>query len=438
MNMDDAMAWLAGLDSHGVILGLDRIRLLMQQLGDPHRRFPSIHIAGTNGKGSTATFLAAVLQEAGFRTGLYTSPHLSRFTERIKISGVEIAEEQVTTLAERLRAIIRSAPETVAPTYFEVTTAMAFAYFGEQQVDYAVVETGLGGRLDATNLLNPLFSVITNVAMEHTDCLGDTLEQIAREKGGIIKAGVGVLTAAAVPEALDVLRELCARQGSRLVRVGGEIRPEAVVLHRGDGSRCFDYVGRGIRWPGLRVNMLGDYQVENATLALGVVEGLIANGAQIPEDAVRRGLAAARWPGRLEMISTEPRILLDGAHNPHAAHALRRALENDLSFDRLTLVLGILHDKDIPAVAEQLLPLADQLILTRPAYIRGEDPHRLARRIPAPRQALHVCEHIPEAVGKALSLYRRGDLIVITGSLYTVGEARDYILSQENPSFQRS
>ncbi len=432
------MAWLAGLDSHGVILGLDRIRWLMQQMGDPHRRFPSIHIAGTNGKGSTATFLASMLQEAGFRTGLYTSPHLSRFTERIKISGVEITEEQVATLAERLRAIIRSAPETVAPTYFEVTTAMAFAYFGEQQVDYAVVETGLGGRLDATNLLNPLFSVITNVAMEHTDHLGDTLEQIAREKGGIIKPGVGVLTAAAVPEALDVLRELCVQRGSRLVRVGGEIRAESVVLQGGDGSRCFDYLGRGIRWSGLRIDMLGDYQVENATLALGVVEGLIANGAQIPEDAVRRGLAAARWPGRLEMISTAPRILLDGAHNPHAAQALRRALENDLSFDRLTLVLGILQDKDIAAVAEHLLPLADQLILTRPAYVRGEDPHRLARRIPALRQALHVCEHIPEAVVKALSLYRRGDLIVITGSLYTVGEARDYILSQENFSFQWS
>ncbi len=432
------MAWLTGLDSHGIILGLERIRWLMQQLGDPHRRFPSIHIAGTNGKGSTAAFLASVLQEAGFRTGLYTSPHLSRFTERIKISGVEISEEEVATLAARLQAIVRSAPETVAPTYFEVTTALAFAYFGEQQIDYAVVETGLGGRLDATNLVHPLFSVITNVAMEHTDYLGDTLAEIAREKGGIIKPGVDVVTATAARPALDVLRQLCAQRGSHLVRVGEEIRSEGVVLRRQDGSRRFDYVGQGVRWSGLKIHMLGDYQVENATLALAVVEGLIAEGVRIPEAAVRRGLAAVRWPGRLEMISQEPRILLDGAHNPQATQALRRALQNDLSFHRLILVLGILQDKDIPAVAEPLLPLADQLIVTRPSDVRGEDPHDLASRIGAAGPAPQVCEHIPAAVGKALSLYDQGDLIVITGSLYTVGEARDFILSQEDPPFQRS
>ncbi len=436
--MVEALAWLTSLDSHGVLLGLDRIRWLMQQLGDPHRCFPSIHIAGTNGKGSTAAFLAAVLQEAGFRTGLYTSPHLSRFTERIRISGIDIAEAEVARLAARLQQIVRSAPKTLAPTYFEVTTAMAFAYFGEQQLDYAVVETGLGGRLDATNLLHPLLSVITNVGMEHTDYLGDTVVEIAREKGGIIKAGVDVLTAAAVPEALDVLQELSARRGCRLFRVGHEIRSQNVVLLGEDGSRSFDYVGRHVRWAGLRINMLGEHQVENATLALGVVERLLDDGARIPENAVRRGLAAARWAGRLELISREPRILLDGAHNPDAAQALRRTLKNDLSFKRLILVLGILQDKDIPAVATPLHPLADQLILTRPSYVRGEDPHRLARKIGAAGRTVEVCEHIPEAITKALSLYRRGDLIVVTGSLYTVGEARDYILSQENSSFQRS
>lgn len=430
MNYKDALACLEEMEVHGIVLGLDRVRRLLHALGDPHRRFRSVHIAGTNGKGSTAAYTASVLREAGMRTGLYTSPHLHRFTERITLSGKEIFPGDVARQMERILSVIRSAGPDFTPTYFEVTTAMAFAYFGEQNVDFAVVEAGLGGRLDATNVLDPELSVITNVAVEHTEYLGNSLEEIAREKGGIIKKGVDVVTAVREPAALTVLEKICGRSGSRLIRAGREITARSVVRDRSGGGWIFTYRGEEHEWKDLTVPLLGAYQVENAVLAMGVIEGLLRRGVEIPEAAVRAGLSAARWPGRMEVISKDPFVIVDGAHNPHAAEALRRTLREDLTYRRLILVMGVLRDKDIPAVVTPLLFEADCLIFTRPDYFRAADPHALAGKVDGGDLDLRVTDTIADAVDLALSLYETGDLILVTGSLYTVGEARGYLLEK--------
>ncbi len=429
MNFEEAMATLEGLELHGIVLGLDRIRYLLEALGNPQETFPSIHIAGTNGKGSTAVYLNAIFQKAGLRTGLYTSPHLHRFPERITLSGEEVAPEVVVAQTERLLQIIRSAGPDFHPTYFEVTTAMAFSVFAEAGIDIAVVETGLGGRLDATNVIRPLVSVITNVAMEHADYLGDSLEAIAREKGGVIKPGGVTVTGVRHPQVRTILEEIADRKGGRLVRLGEEIRVEDVQVHREEGGRSFTFRGVEKSWKGLTIDLIGEHQVRNAAVALGVVEVVMEQGVKISDAAIYAGLREARWPGRLETISKDPWIMVDGAHNPHAARVLQQVLKDDLDYRRLILVIGILQDKDIPAIVLPLLSCTDRLILTRPEYYRGTDPEVLAEKIRQPGLDVTVTGSVRDAVDAARALYAPGDLILVTGSLYTVGEARETLLS---------
>ncbi len=429
MNYEHALACLEDLEVHGMVMGLERIIRLLTALGEPHQRFRSIHIAGTNGKGSTAAYIASVLREAGVRAGLYTSPHLNRFTERISISGSEILPGQVARYVEQLLSIIQSSGPDFTPTYFEVTTALAFAYFADEDVDYAVVEAGLGGRLDATNVLVPEMSIITNVALEHTEYLGDSVEEVAREKGGIIKSGVEVVTAETDPRVLGVLEEICLSRESRLIRIGREIEAGSIHMKRPEGFRIFDYRGEEHQWKGLATHLLGAYQVKNAALALGALEGLMRKGLEVPETAIREGLSNARWPGRMEVISLDPYLILDGAHNPHAVHVLLESLKQDLSYRRLIVVIGVLDDKDIQGVVTPLLSCADTMILTRPRYFRGANPEVLAGQIQTSHTDIYVKMGIPDAIDHAVSLHEPGDLILVTGSLYTVGEARDYLLN---------
>lgn len=428
MNYQEALAYLNDLEVHGIILGLDRMRRLLSDLGDPHHRFRSIHIAGTNGKGSTAAYIVSILEASGGRVGLYTSPHLERFTERILISGEEIPTEQVARYMEKILSIIQAAGADFKPTYFEVTTALAFAYFAEMGVELAVVETGLGGRLDATNVVVPEICVITNVALEHTEYLGNTVEEIAREKAGIIKKGVEVLTAESNPRALAVIEEICRRQSSRLSRLGPDFQVEVVAPRRSQDLQTFNYLGVDHRWEGLTISLLGAYQLKNAGLALAVIESLLRKGWNVSQAALRNGLSAARWPGRMEIVSSDPFVIIDGAHNPHAVQALVSTLEKEIVYRRLILVIGILQDKDILTVVTPLLAHTDALILTKPQYFRGADPQTVLKMVE--REGLQVCvrEEIPDAINHALSLYEPGDLILITGSLYTVGEARTCLL----------
>jgi dihydrofolate synthase/folylpolyglutamate synthase len=427
MAFQETIEYLFGLQKHGIKFGLANSLLLMERMGDPHRRFRSVHIAGTNGKGSTAAFLDRMLRESGLRVGLYTSPHLVSFTERIRINGVPVTEERVVELAARVREVASSLPSpdgrgTVLPTFFEVTTAMAFTCFAEEGVDMAVVETGMGGRLDSTNVITPLVSVITNIDLEHTEFLGTTLPEIAAEKAGIVKQGVPVVTGAVQPDVVAVLEAEAGRRSAPLYRMPIDFRADRIS----DGQPLtFSYHGISTGYDGLRIGMAGRHQVQNASLALAAAECLAGSGIAIPEDAVRSGLERAAWPGRLERVAEGPDIYLDGAHNPASASVLADALrELKQGHRRLVLVLGILGDKDRRGIIERLVPLADRVVVTKPNYARAMDVAALAREV----GALHHAVSEAADVGAALALAREGaardDLIVVTGSLYTVGDAR--------------
>lgn len=426
MSYQSIIDYLFGLQKQGIKFGLSNSIQLMELMGDPHRRFRSVHIAGTNGKGSTAAFLAGMLEAAGCRVGLYTSPHLVSFTERIRINGVPVTEERVVELAEQVRARYEGALSAdggpLTPTFFEVTTAMAFTCFADEQVDIAVVEAGMGGRLDSTNVITPLVSVITNIDLEHTDYLGTTLEQIATEKAGIIKAGVPVVTGVVQPEVIGVIERQASLAGSSVFRLPRDFSAERMTA---GPAQEFDYRGLHSLLPSLRISMLGRHQVGNACLALAAAECIGRAGLAIPEAALRSGLARARWEGRLERVAQGPDIYLDGAHNPASARVLADALPDlTRAYRRLVLVVGILQDKDYRGILDRLVPLADRVIVTRPNYSRALDIPSLAAEVGAVHRDVASAASVSEAIDLARREARVGDLILVTGSLYTVGDAR--------------
>jgi dihydrofolate synthase/folylpolyglutamate synthase len=431
MAFQETIRYLYSLQQQGIKFGLTNSFLLMSCMGDPHRRFRSIHVAGTNGKGSTAAFLESMLRAAGYRVGLYTSPHLVSFTERIRVNGAPISEDRVVELAERVRECYRRDEGTpgipaMSPTFFEVTTIMAFTHFAEEAIDVAVVETGMGGRLDSTNVITPLVSVITNVDLEHTEYLGDTLEAIAREKAGIMKEGVPVVTAASQPEVVSVLRGEAAIRRAPFYCMPDDFGPEGAPS---GALPHFSYQGIATRYANLNISMLGRHQVTNACLAVAALELATSAGLQVPEQAVRGGLARAIWPGRLELVAVRPSVYLDGAHNPASAVVLAEALRDLKRFHRrLVLVLGILADKDHRGIIDRLVPLADRVIVTQPQYARAMDAAALDREV-APLAVDRVCARtIAEAITEARAQSDPDDLVVVTGSLYTVGEARSLLL----------
>ncbi|NTW59646.1 MAG: bifunctional folylpolyglutamate synthase/dihydrofolate synthase [Nitrospirae bacterium] len=439
MSYQETIDYLFGLQKHGIKFGLSNSIQLMGLMGDPQRRFQSVHIAGTNGKGSTAAFLACMLRAAGYRVGLYTSPHLVSFTERIRINGVPVTEERVVGLAERVRARyenVRSAEGgPLTPTFFEVTTAMAFTCFAEERVDIAVVEAGMGGRLDSTNVIAPLVSVITNIDLEHTEYLGTTVGLIASEKAGIIKPGVPVVTGAVQPEVLAVIEQQARLAGSPVFRMPQDFGAEQVATDR---EQEFDYRGIFARLPRLRIVMLGRHQVGNACMALAAAECIGKAGMKIPETALRAGLADAVWEGRLERVAQRPDIYLDGAHNPASAQVLADALRDlKRSYRRMVLVVGILKDKDYRGILDRLVPLADRVVVTRPHYSRALDTASLAAEISTLHGDVASTECVAEAIDLARRETARDDLIIITGSLYTVGDARAAFRPGEDPGMLR-
>ncbi len=414
-SVDAHLSALYRLRRFGIQLGLATISRLMRGLGNPQDQYRCIHVAGTNGKGSIAAFLSSVLAHGGYKVGLYTSPHLVRFNERIQINGRPISDEDVAEAAE---AVQRIYTQGEPPTFFECATAMALHHFARAGVDWAVLETGMGGRYDATNVVHPAVSIISNISIEHTEYLGKTLAEIAAEKAGIIKTGAGVVTGTRQKNALRVIEQAASGNGVPLLRLGKEIK----IRKERDGS--FSYLGENRRWPRLKVGLLGDHQITNAALALGALELLMDKDLNLSDEAVYTGLAAARWPGRLEVVSKEPLILLDGAHNPSAVRSLKTFLENGMAPRRIILVLGILKDKAWKPMLRDLAGIADLMILTKPEYERAADPEELGTFVRPITQDLRVISHLPDAVSLALDEARDGDLVCITGSLYTVGEAR--------------
>ncbi len=411
-----ALAEIDALEKFGIDLGLERVEVCLAALGNPHRQVPCVHVGGTNGKGSTAMLLSAALTACGLRTGLFTSPPLEFFGERIRVDGELLPDAAVPDL---YRAVRNAAPPGM--TQFEIITAMALLHFARVGVDLAVVEVGLGGRLDSTNVVAPEVSVITNVGLEHCEHLGVTVAEIAGEKGGIVKPGIPLVTSAQ-GEALSVLEQLAAARGAPVYVLGREFRSEPT------GPGLLDYRGLHTRWDGVVYRLRGAHQADNLAVALATLEVLTIRGWNLPEEAVRRGIAAATWPGRLEECGSAPTVLLDGAHNPHASRVLAAALRDEFRYRRLWLVLGILGDKDAHSILADLAPLADRLVLTASASLRALAAGDLTA---AARQYTRVdavsVPGVAAALDWALSEAGPDDLVCVTGSLTTVGEARGHL-----------
>jgi dihydrofolate synthase/folylpolyglutamate synthase len=407
MTYPDAIKFLYDLRLFGAKFGLENTFTLAALAGNPHNKLRFIHVAGTNGKGSTCAMLESVYRNAGLRVGLFTSPHLVSFRERIQVNRQLISESDVARLVEELRALQNPAGETppigrrdACPTFFEFVTVLALAYFAEQKCDLVVWETGLGGRLDATNIVTPLASLITNIAFDHQQWLGDTLEAIAAEKAGIIKPGVPILTATDAPEALHVIERIASEQGAPLSR----IEPLHASRFTQDAS------------------LRGDHQKINAALALAAVAAL---QPQIPvaQGTIRAGLAAVNWPGRLQVVQRPDgqTILLDGAHNPAGAAVLRAALEKDFAGVRPLIIFGALADKKWREICDILAPLADQVITVPVASDRTAAAADLAATFRSARPGLEAAA--APGLEDALKACKHRRFVVITGSLYLVGEA---------------
>jgi dihydrofolate synthase/folylpolyglutamate synthase len=426
MNYAEALDWLFNVRRFGPDRTLGPTRQALGLLGDPHQGFKSIHVGGTNGKGSTSAMIASILGAAGYRVGLFTSPHLERFTERIRVGGEEIPEEDVVRLLGRIRPLFEEMLGQGMPLrFFDIVTILCFTYFRERAVDFAVLEVGLGGRLDATNVVDPLVSVITNIGLEHTEVLGDTLELIAGEKAGIIKPGRTLVTATADDSVFRVFKARADELGCRVVRVGYDTAYERLGMDMA-GQR---FSLRGLRgeYRGLSTPLLGDYQVVNAATAVAAVESLAEHGFAVPEDAVRRGLRDVHWPGRLEVVSTSPLVVVDGAKDEDATRAVRRTVERDIPHGRLVAVVSISSDKKIPAMMVNIAAVADLVLATDHGVMgRAADPRYLARLASESGKPSEVHPVAEDAFARALELAGPGGMVLVVGSVFLAGAARAY------------
>ncbi len=405
-----------GLRRFGIKLGLSTIRKILAGLGNPQNSFACVHVAGTNGKGSVASALATILTRAGYKAGLYTSPHLVNFNERIKVDQRPISNNRVV---ESYRAIKKVHSGGREPTFFEFATVMAFYEFARQKVDWAIIETGMGGRLDATNIIRPRLSIITNISLEHRDYLGNSLSQISAEKAGIIKYRTPVVTGIRQKKALSVVEDKAAEKSAPLYRFGKDFRV------RRNASGDFSYYGIGATWHHLKTGLIGRHQVDNAALVLAACEVIKKRAPKISPEDIRSGLLENRWPGRLEVVSENPTIILDGAHNFIAARNLGRFLSTRFSDRNITMVIGILDDKPYRAMLNCLLPTARRVILTRAKINRAMEPEKLepiARKITS---NVTLIAGVKEALKHALKTTPLNGVICVAGSLYVVGEAKE-------------
>ena len=408
-----AIGYLFNLQKFGIKFGLSKTENLLKAFGNPQLDQRYIHIAGTNGKGSVASFLGSILQEAGFKVGMYISPHLVRFTERFRINNQEISQRKTIELIHELRTAFN--PDE-PPTFFEAVTAMAILYFAREKTDIAIMEVGMGGRLDATNVITPLVTGITNISMEHQAYLGNRLSLIAEEKAGVIKKGIDVVTSVTQPQIIKRFKAIADERGAPLWQVGKDIKYRTTPsgLHYFGQNRTINSLQPGLR---------GGHQTRNATLALGMIERIETKGFPLSTDQIREGLKKATWPGRMQVIKEHPAILLDGAHNPAAVRALARSIQSGFSYERMILVIGIMADKDIPALLRAIVPISDQVIYTRPVYSRAAEPHVLMEKAASLDTPGEVVVPLAKALRKAEEIASPKDLIVICGSLFTVGEA---------------
>jgi dihydrofolate synthase/folylpolyglutamate synthase len=431
MTYEEALEYLATLGKFGINLGLARIEKLLALMGHPERQYKTIHVTGTNGKGSTAAMLAAVLKAAGSRAALYTSPHLEDYTERFVVDGEPVDRAALAAAIAHTRGFVdaMTAEGWEHPTEFEVLTAAAFHLFAVAQVEYAVVEVGLGGLLDSTNVITPAVAVITNVALEHTDRCGSTVAEIAAHKAGIIKPGVPAVTAAR-GEALDVIRREAGAKGAPLHALGRDFYAEAAGS---DGLRQqLAFVGRRHGDLGrFSLALLGRHQVENAAVAIMAALVLADGDQRLSPAVIGEGLAATRWPGRFEVLPGRPTVVIDGAHNPAGAAVLRATLDEVFPGRPVVFVLGILADKDVAGVRDALVRAGDGVVAVRPESDRAADPAAVLTGLDAARA--EAAGTVAAGVDRAGELAGPDGLVCVAGSLYLVGPARRYAIGRQSP-----
>jgi dihydrofolate synthase/folylpolyglutamate synthase len=412
LTYEETLDFLYHLEVERMDLKLERVVAALRRCGSPHLRFPSLHVAGTNGKGSTASFLYSMLSAAGYRVGLFTSPHLVDFCERIRLGKRQISQGEVIEGVAEIRAVVE--PAGIHLTPFEMMTVLAFMAFARAQVDVAVVEVGLGGRLDATNVLSPLVSVITSIGLDHQAYLGPTLAHIAREKGGIIKPGTPVVIGRMDKESFLILREMTEEKKSPSVCYGKDF------IMKSNSWGGVDYQGWSWQLPDMRVGLRGRFQHNNAAVGLAALE-MIRSTLPVPEPCLRSGLASASWPGRLEVVSERPCVILDGAHNPQAMEMLHAALPEILQGRRVKALFGVMRDKDWRAMVPFLAEIATEIVVTRVQQPRAEDPEVLREAL-APLRPTWVRMDARAACQQLMAEAKTDEAIVVCGSLFLVGE----------------
>ncbi|MRR15285.1 MAG: bifunctional folylpolyglutamate synthase/dihydrofolate synthase [Deltaproteobacteria bacterium] len=413
MNKFNPGAYLSGLNIDVMHFGLEAIGELLTRFGNPQDSFPTVLIGGTNGKGSTAAMAAAIGVQAGYRVGLYTSPHLQDVRERIVINGLKITPQKFSRILSEIKY------QTTAPlTYFEALTAAALIYFAREQVDIALLEVGLGGRLDATNVCRPLVSVITNIGLEHTAYLGNTLTAIAGEKAGIIKPAGVCITGATQKKVVETIAAVCREKKAALYRLGTDFR----MTKRANGLADYRGIGRQIK--GLELSLPGGHQAANAALALASLEIAAGSGFAVDDASIRSGLKNTRWEARMEILCTDPLFLLDGAHNPSGMTVLRRALEKDFSWKRLILIFAALADKDYRRMLQIIAPLASRIILPPLSTARAVPPEQMASAVKDLGCLPTVAQSVDQAIRRALDMAGPGDMVCALGSLYLAGEVK--------------
>ena len=402
---------------------LRRVDELLAQLGNPHLKARSVHITGTNGKGSVAAMVASVLSASGYTTGLYTSPHLHTWRERIRVDGELISEEEFVSLVEGIKPEVEAVNHRATYgrlTTFELLTALAFAYFKLKEADFQVLEVGMGGRFDATSVITPEVCIITSISFDHTDVLGSSLSEITAEKAAIIKPGSIVVTSPQLDEVERVIEETCLSCGVELVRVGSDVTWQGLDF---DLKRQLFRVKGRLGSYELSIPLLGQHQLDNAATAVAALEVLAEKGYNISKDSITSGLARVSWAGRFQILSHHPSLVVDGAHNPDAARRLRESLEQYLDFDRAILVIGISDDKDIAGIASELVSLFDKVIVTRSYHPRAGAPEPVAAEFRRRGVDVQAVGTVSEALSLALAQAGAKDLICVAGSLFVVAEA---------------
>lgn len=424
MNYEEALRYINDQEKFGSNLRLDTIRKLLELLGNPHKDLKYIHIAGTNGKGSTSSYVATMLEEAGYKVGLFTSPYLERFNERIAINGADIPNERLAEITERVkdRIQIMIQEEYEHPTTFEIITAIGFVYFKEEKVDYVVLEVGLGGRLDATNVIDEsLLSIITTIDYDHMDVLGNTLGEIAYEKAGIIKERGLVLSYPQKEEAIEVIEKVCEERKAELTICPME---NVKIVQLNEYGGIFDYHFNNTAFKNLEISLIGEHQVYNAALSVTAILLLREKGlVNITDEQIRSGLKKARWKGRLEVLNRHPLFVIDGAHNPQGVQTLVDNLKR-FRYNRLILGIGILKDKEVEKIVEAITPLADEIVITEANIYRKMKAEELEQMINKYNKNTHVEKDIKKAIDKSYELAKEDDLILFMGSLYLIGDVR--------------